>query len=271
MEYDRFISMVESRTPLPRPEAERVACATLQTLERRLSAGEAEDIAALLPEELRSCISPERDREMFHLDGFLRRVSEATGLDRPATEQATLAVLAALRRAVGKKEFSDLRSELPRDLQHFLDRAAAEAKPGEEDDDPPFVGKLAFDQFLGRVAELTGLDRDGARRSAEAVLEALGVRITAGQADDLEPFLPPELRPALTRGIVEGGPGAVPIPLGTFIDRIAGREGVSEEEATAHARAVFAVLRETAGEEEFEDTLAQLPDPYRLLLRQRIP
>jgi len=99
------------------------------------------------------------------------------------------------------------------------------------------------------------------------VLEALGVRISAGQADDLEPFLPPELRPALTRGIVEGGPGAVAIPLEAFIERIARREGISEEEASAHARAVFTVLREAVGQEEFEDTLAQLPDPYRLLLR----
>ncbi|MDQ1569148.1 MAG: hypothetical protein QOF96_4028, partial [Actinomycetota bacterium] len=110
---------------------------------------------------------------------------------------------------------------------------------------------------------------DQARWAAEAVLEALGVRITAGEADDLLPLLPPELRPALTRGLVEGGPGAVALPLEAFIERIAEREGVTPEEATAHARAVFSVLREAVGDKEFEDTLAQLPDPYRILLRQR--
>lgn len=267
MEYDSFISMVQAMAPMGRPETERVACLTLQTLERRLSPGEAADIAQLLPAELRSCMTPERDRETFHVDGFLRRISEAAGLDRPTTERAARAVLAALRRAIGREEFGDLRSELPEDLQRFLDQAAAATPPGEEDD-PPFAGALPFAEFLDRVADEAGLDPERARRAAEAVLEALGVRITAGEADDLMPFLPPELRPALTRGLVEGGREAVPLPLEAFIERIAEREGVSPEEATAHARAVFSVLRETVGDKEYDDTLAQLPDSYRILLRQ---
>jgi uncharacterized protein (DUF2267 family) len=267
MEYDSFISVVQSMASLGRQDSERVACVTLQVLERRLSPGEAADIARLLPPELRSCRTPDRDRETFHLDGFLRWVSEESGLDRPTAEKAARAVVAALRRAVGHKEFHDLRSELPEDLQRFLDQAEAATPPGEEDD-PPFAGTLPYEQFLDRVAAETGLDHDQARWAAEAVLEALGVRITAGEADDLMPLLPPELRPALTRGLVEGGRGAVALPLEAFIERIAEREGVTPEEATAHARAVFSVLRDAVGDKEFEDTLAQLPDPYRLLLRQ---
>jgi uncharacterized protein (DUF2267 family) len=271
MDYESFISTVQAVDPLPRPDAERVACQTLHVLDRRLSAGEAEDIARLLPEQLRSCITPERDREKFHLDGFLRRVAEETGLDRTAAEKAARAVLGALRRAVGRKEFSDLRSELPEDFQPFLDQAIAEAPPS-EDDDSPFAGRLSFDEFLNRVAEEAGLDpggaRDRVRRATEAVLEALGIRITAGQADDLEPFLPYELRPALTRGLVEGGSGAVPLSLEAFIERVAAREGVSSDDATLHARAVFSVLREAVGDKEFEDTIAQLPDQYRMLLKQ---
>jgi uncharacterized protein (DUF2267 family) len=267
MEYDSFISVVQSMASMGRQESERVACVTLRVLERRLSRGEAADIAQLLPPELRSCMTPERDRETFHLDGFLRRVSEESGLDRPTAEKAARAVVAALRRAVGHKEFHDLRSELPEDLQRFLDQAEAATPPGEEDD-PPFAGTLPYEQFLDRVAAETGLDQDKARWATEAVLEALGVRITAGEADDLMPYLPPELRPALTRGLVEGGPGAVALPLEAFVERIAERERVTPEEATAHARAVFSVLREAVGDKEFEDTLAQLPDPYRILLRQ---
>ena len=92
MDYESFISMVQEMAPLPRPETERVACVTLQTLERRLSAGEAEDIARLLPEELRSCITPQRDRENFHLDGFLRRVMEETGMDRVEADKSVSGV-----------------------------------------------------------------------------------------------------------------------------------------------------------------------------------
>jgi uncharacterized protein (DUF2267 family) len=267
VDYESFISMVQEKVPLPRQETERVACATLGTLERRLSEGEAEDLARLLPAELRSCMTPEREREKFHLDGFLRRVAEATGMERVAAETAALAVLAALRRTVGRKEFGDMRSELPKDLQTFLDRAIAEAPPWTEDE-PPSAGMFSYEEFIDRVAAQAGIDPGRARLAAETVLEQLGVKITAGQADDLEPFLPYELRPALMRGIVEGGPGAVRLPLDEFIDRVAERNGVSRDEAISHTRAVFSVLREAVGRKEFDDTLAQLGDDYRMLLKQ---
>jgi uncharacterized protein (DUF2267 family) len=51
-----------------------------------------------------------------------------------------------------------------------------------------------------------------------------------------------------------------------FLTRIAQREGVSREEAEAHARAVFATLRELISGKEFSDMAAQLSDDYAPLL-----
>jgi uncharacterized protein (DUF2267 family) len=69
---------------------------------------------------------------------------------------------------------------------------------------------ITLDQFLDRISERTGLDRDAALRAAEAALEVLAIRITAGQAEDIAAGLPPELRPALERGIAARGRAAVP-------------------------------------------------------------
>jgi uncharacterized protein (DUF2267 family) len=126
---------------------------------------------------------------------------------------------------------------------------------------------MTLDEFLDRVAARTGLDRDAARRAAEAVLEALAMRITGGQVGDLEALLPPELRPALERGSARSGGRALSFKLGRFIDEIKDAEGVTEKDANVHARAVLAVLREAVGEKEFHDTTAQLPGEFRILLK----
>jgi uncharacterized protein (DUF2267 family) len=133
------------------------------------------------------------------------------------------------------------------------------------DEEPPFVGELPLDAFLDRVAERAGLDRDGARRATEAVLEVLALRVSAGQVEDLRPFLPYELRPALDRGMNRSRGRALPLTLEEFIDRLTQREGVSEQEAPAHARAVLSALRDAVSEKEFHDTTAQLPREYRAL------
>jgi uncharacterized protein (DUF2267 family) len=46
------------------------------------------------------------------------------------------------------------------------------------------------------------------------------------------------------------------------VQRIAEREGVGPLDAVEHARAVFAVLRETIGDDEHFDVVVQLPADY---------
>jgi uncharacterized protein (DUF2267 family) len=264
VDYEGFIGTVSERAHASAEEAERAACATLQTLAERLTAGETEDVAERLPAELRTCLDGAGAYEAIHADEFLRRVAERAGLDRSHAERDARAVFVALSRAVGPDEFDDLRSELPRDFEPLLDDALREPAP------PPPAGTAAtvpVDELVGRVAERAGLDRERARRAAEAVLEVLAYRITAGQVEDLELRLPPELQPALERGKAQRRP-ARPLSLDTFLALIADREGVDRGQAAEHARAVLAVLREAIGEAEFDDTTAQLPGEYQVLLRR---
>jgi uncharacterized protein (DUF2267 family) len=181
------------------------------------------------------------------------------------------AVLAAMWTAVGPKEYKDMSSELPRDFWPLLEAAMLEAPPPPGLEDPRGGGRgLSVEEFLDRVAELAGLDRDRARIATEAVLETLAARVTAGQIEDLALFLPRELHAALERGIARSHGQALPLSLDEFVGEVAQREGISRrKEAADHFRAVMAALREAVGEKEFQDTTAQLPEEYRSLMRQR--
>src|SRR4051794_33585242 len=119
-DYDDFIGTVAERADAPPQEAERAACATLQTLAERLTTGETEDIAERLPAQLRSCLDGAGPFEAFHVDEFLRRVAERARLDRPRAERDARAVFVALWHTVGPHEFDDLRAELPHDFDPLL-------------------------------------------------------------------------------------------------------------------------------------------------------
>jgi uncharacterized protein (DUF2267 family) len=101
------------------------------------------------------------------------------------------------------------------------------------------------------------------------VLETLAERIAGGEVDDLIMKLPIELRGPLKRGRASTGGQARPIKLDRFVQLVAEREGVSLIDAGLHARAVFRVLRDAIGEEEFLDITDQLPDDYVRLLARR--
>jgi uncharacterized protein (DUF2267 family) len=267
MDYQGFITVVRERAGVPTAEAERAACGTLQTLSRRISVGEAEDIAERLPDELRSCVALDGSRQMFHLDGFIQRLEEQLGVDRGMAVREAKAVVAALWSTIGSEEFDDMRAELPKDFDQLLDEAVAQApRPGLRE--ATFIGPLSYDEWVDRVAELTRIDREQATRAIEAVLEVLAMRITAGQVEDLAPFVPVEFRRALENGVARSGGKAMRLTIDAFIREVGRRENRRRGDAYKHAKAVLAVLREAVGEKEFSDTVAQLPDEFRELLRQ---
>jgi uncharacterized protein (DUF2267 family) len=149
-------------------------------------------------------------------------------------------------------------AQLPRDFDSLLRAAALGRERG--------IQAAASDpDLVGRVAELAGLDRERARRATEAVLETLAVRISAGEVEDLEDELPADLRPALERGVGEST-AARPMFVDDFLARVAKLEGVGQDEAAEHARAVFTALREVISGKEFSDVAAQLSKDYAPLL-----
>jgi uncharacterized protein (DUF2267 family) len=249
MDHETFIDLVAREAALGREQAERAARATLQTLGDRIDREEARQLATELPPEDAPWIATSTPAAGFDVDEFLRRIADRAGVDLAQGRRAAAAVLDAVARAVSREEWDDLVAELPSDFAPLLPRG-------------PYVEVVDAETFLGAVAEHAGVDRDRARRAAEAVLETLAERIAGGEVDDLVERLPMELHAPLRRGRDATGGQASRLDLAAFVHRVAEREGASDPEAAQHARAVLAALHETVGDAEFRDVTAQLPEDY---------
>lgn len=121
MQRDRILDAIARKAGLEsRDAAERAAVATLRTLGEHVSAGEAEDIAAELPDVLGSAVTTRSDEtpEEFSPDEFVRRVVERENAD-VGNEEATVhvrAVMAALAEAGLSNELGDAREQLPNEF-----------------------------------------------------------------------------------------------------------------------------------------------------------
>jgi uncharacterized protein (DUF2267 family) len=245
VDYDQFVSIVRDHTQLDEPE--RAIRATLETLAERLSKGEARDLLAQLPAEMKPWIYTETDIDPFDYDEFLRRVAEREGVDVETAERHARDVFYALGLAVTSDEIADLAAELPHDFAPVVTEATKER-----------LDIMPADEFVRRVAERAGLDEQQAWRAIDAALETLAERIAGGEVEDLISQVPVRLHPPLKRHL---GP-ATKMSVDRFLQLIAEREGVPVDQARAHAHAVFTTLREAIQDKEFFDVTVQLPNDY---------
>ena len=100
-------------------------------------------------------------------------------------------------------------------------------------------------QFLNRVSELTGFDRDRSGLLVRTTLVTLGTRITAGEADDLAAQLPDAPAACLQH---ESDPCR--FDPGEFKRRVARIVPLANDQAAPAIRAVFTVLGEAVSEGE---------------------
>ncbi|MFG6191860.1 DUF2267 domain-containing protein [Nonomuraea sp. JJY05] len=255
MYYDQLLKIVEQQTGAGPQAAERAVQATLRTLSERLPKDESRDLLRELPPEAMPWLYTERDPETFGVEEFLRRVAQRAGTDVETAGRHARAVFWAMGQAVSPEEFADMAADLPDDFETLV--AEAERR---------YVEIVPAREFLVGVAERAGLDYAGARRATEAALETLAERIAPGKVEDLVSQLPVQLHAPLKRGVGAGPGREVHLGLEEFVRRIGAREGVSPERAREHAKAVFAMMRESIAGEEYADVTAQLPDEYRTLL-----
>ncbi|WP_214367776.1 DUF2267 domain-containing protein [Pseudonocardia sp. H11422] len=126
MTHEEFIRKVSERAGVSPEDAEVLARATLETLAERLSGGEADDLAALVPPPLRTYLqrSPQKPAVSYGLSAFIERVRTRAGDAGWATTDAVRAVLVTLREAVGDKEFRDAMAQLPREFEEMLSQTA---------------------------------------------------------------------------------------------------------------------------------------------------
>ena len=120
------------------------------------------------------------------------------------------------------------------------------------------------EQFIAEVKNLGEIESDeDAQKAIGATLETLRERLAGEEPSDLAAQLPPEIAP-----YVEGDGGRESFSVEEFYERVARKEGSSNDEAIRHARAVATVLQTAVTGGELEDTRSQLGNGYEELLGQ---
>jgi uncharacterized protein (DUF2267 family) len=120
------------------------------------------------------------------------------------------------------------------------------------------------EQFIAEVKNLAEIESDeDAQKAIGATLETLRERLAGEEPSDLAAQLPPEIAP-----YVEGDGGRESFSVEEFYERVARKEGSSNDEATRHARAVATVLQTAVTGGELEDIRSQLGAGYGELFGQ---
>jgi uncharacterized protein (DUF2267 family) len=116
VQYQEFIDQVRQRAEFASFErAEETTQAILTTLGEYLTGGEANDLAAQLPQGLAEYLRrqpPERS-ELFSLEDFLQEVGEREGVNVDEARAHARAVMGVLEEAVTEGEMEDVRRQFP--------------------------------------------------------------------------------------------------------------------------------------------------------------
>ncbi|MDJ1434439.1 DUF2267 domain-containing protein [Halostagnicola sp. A-GB9-2] len=119
MQFEEFTGNVQNRAQLDSREAAlSISRATLTTLSERIQPGEAENLAAQLPEELGRFLEKVDDVERFDFDEFVDRVDKRDEIGEEDPSEATFhaqAVVDVLAEAVQGGALEDVRMQLPED------------------------------------------------------------------------------------------------------------------------------------------------------------
>ncbi|AGB39361.1 DUF2267 domain-containing protein [Natronococcus occultus] len=119
MQYDDFIGEVQQRAQLDSREAAlSVSRATLTTLSERIDPGQAENLAAQLPDELARFLEDVDDAERFGHGEFVDRVGDREEIDGADAADAAFharVVVDVLEEAVTGDALEDVKTQLPTD------------------------------------------------------------------------------------------------------------------------------------------------------------
>jgi uncharacterized protein (DUF2267 family) len=187
----------------------------------------------------------------YHPDGpitedeFVTLVAQAARIGRDRAERAIQATLQTLAERIDPGEARKLADELPDELAPWL----ATTTPAERFD---------VDEFLRRVGEREGAEVATAERHAEAVFLALERALSDKEFADLTAELPKDFLPLLPRG-----PEIEVISAESFMQRVADRAGIGEEEAQRATEAVLETLAMRIAGGEVDDLRVRLPIAFQ--------
>ena len=121
MNYNDYIQFVKERAGIKSDAAAKKAIETVfEVLGQRITIGQAEDLAAALPPELRPYLGQMPEAESFDSREFLRRVSEKEGVAPGTAEEHARAVLSVLAEWVPRAELRDTLEQIPNDMRNLF-------------------------------------------------------------------------------------------------------------------------------------------------------
>jgi uncharacterized protein (DUF2267 family) len=112
-------------------------------------------------------------------------------------------------------------------------------------------------QFVKRICERTGFDRERSELLVRTTLVTLGTRISPGESDDLAAQLPGSLA-----GCLQHESEACRFGPNEFKRRVARIVPLANDQAGPAVQAVFGVLAEAVSEGELRQVLGQLGGDY---------
>ena len=118
MNFDEFTGEIQHRLALPGTgETVRTIRATLMTLGQRIPEGNAEDLAASLPMEIKWYLTGavHEHGQRFDWTEFVSRVSEIAGADRPDAAYHAQVIIDFVGTLVPPSDLQQLRDQLPED------------------------------------------------------------------------------------------------------------------------------------------------------------
>lgn len=137
MDHDEFIGEVQHRAQLSsRGEALQATRAVLETLSERIQEGQAENLAAQLPEPLEPYLTEVEGAESFDFQEFIDRVAERdeninAESDDDLADSAYHArvVVDVIQDAVTEGQLEDIKDGLPEDYGDLFELAEADVEP----------------------------------------------------------------------------------------------------------------------------------------------
>ncbi len=122
MNLKDYVQFVKERSAIRSDEAAKRAIeAVLQILGQRISPGQAEDIAVMLPPQLKPFLMQTDAPEKFNLPEFLKRISEKEQVSPAVAEEHARAVLSVLAEWIPRAELRNTLAQIPNDMRNLFE------------------------------------------------------------------------------------------------------------------------------------------------------
>jgi uncharacterized protein (DUF2267 family) len=262
---ERFLSAIEADASLP-PHVTPVeaAVATTCALLDRLTPGQAHELLAALPDDVRPffehCYARRERRPIAKIGRgeLVDRISDDLAVAPAAAEVIAAAVFHALESLLPRELIAHVARQLPHDLQRLW-HSPIPAMAEDIASEPELLHQVLHD------VESSGALPDGvsSRRAFVTVLCLFAQRLSGGESKRLLLALPRTVRPLVDRCLLERREAPLTFGADELTANVANELQTDLDEADLVVAAVLAAVTRILPREELDHVASQLPEDLR--------